>query len=389
MDSSSKSSAGQADTGHPEARFFSSATVDRVRASGNIWQLEGGQLQLPEAFGFCRGVERALVMVHQAVLQHRNEGRKLLLLGEIIHNPWVNNYFRQKGIQILSRSEQDDLERVISPDDCAIIPAFGIPPAGQRRLEKIGCEVVNTTCGDVRRLWTWSERAVRRGFAVLIFGRPLHDETMVTKVHLAEAGGQYVVANRLEQVRLFCKMITGDLPADDFTKHFDSNTTNAASLDSFQRLAQVSQTTMLCDETMQVRELLTEAFALRYGRECLDDRLALEPTVCQATQARQAAAVQLCSQGCDLVMVVGGFGSSNTRHLFELAGSYCPAYFIEDAGGIVSATEIRTINPDDTPHVAKNWLPDRRPLKIGVLAGASSPEVVVGGVLERLAGFLS
>jgi len=364
--------------------------VDSVRRSSNVLELPGGQILLPKVFGFCRGVERALEMLAAAVNSHRRRGTRLFLLGEIIHNPWVNRYFQARGVRILSPRERDNPEGHITVADCAVIPAFGVPLEIQRRMETIGCEIVDTSCGDVRRLWKWAAHAAAEGYGVLIFGRARHDETVVTKSRLAEAGGKYVVAGSIEEVRRFCDLLTGRTPAEDFRKVFDREATNARTPAPFERLAQASQTTMLYDETMKVRVILEEAFRSRFAQDDFADRLRFQPTVCRATQARQSAAVELCRRGCDLVIVVGGFGSSNTRHLYELARTYAPAYLIESAEAIISERELKTHDfAGSAPVTAEQWLPPRRPLRIAVLAGASSPEIVIGQVLEKLAGFLS
>jgi 4-hydroxy-3-methylbut-2-enyl diphosphate reductase len=259
----------------------------------------------------------------------------------------------------------------------------------ERRLKAIGCEIVDTSCGDVRRLWAWAGRAAEAGYGVLIFGRANHDETVVTKSRLAAGGGRYLVVGNLDEARLFCDLIGRGPEGGRLRDHFGAEATNAESLEPFERLAHVSQTTMLYDETLTVRELIRQAYTERFGAGAPGERLVFQPTVCRATQARQAAAVELCSHGCDLVVVVGGFGSSNTRHLHELASGYAPAWFIEGAGAIRSEGELATIDPtEDRPYIATDWLPARRPLRIGVLAGASSPEIVVGEVLRRLAEFL-
>jgi len=345
---------------------------------------------LPEVFGFCRGVERALEILDQAVTSHMACGKRLILLGQIIHNPWVNRYFQRRGVIILSPPQRDELDKHITADDCAVIPAFGVPLPVQRTLERIGCEVVDTTCGDVRRLWRWAERACREGWGVLIFGRAMHDETVVTKSRLAEAGGKYVVAGEIDEVGRLCDLIAGREPAERFTDFFGREQTNAESLRPFMRLAHVSQTTMLYDDTLKVRHVLTRTFADRFGEDQLGEHLLFRVTVCRATQARQSAAIELCRKGCDLVIVVGGFTSSNSRHLFELAESYGPAYFIESAERILSEKWLQSYGPaTGRMIVAEDWLPQKRPLKIGVLAGASSPEVVVGQVLERISAFLS
>ena len=370
---------------------FRNETVERLSRTGNVWKLPHGKLMLPEVFGFCRGVKRALVLLAKAVAERSGGPGRLFLLGQIIHNPWVNQFFREQGVRVLAADELACLDGVITAEDWAVIPAFGVPPDVQRRLEAIGCRTIDTSCGDVRRLWGWVEHTVARGFAVLIFGRARHDETIVTKSRLAEAGGQYVVAGSLDEVRQFCRLVAaspGPSPAE-FLSIFHGEATNAESIGPFSRLAQVSQTTMLYDETMKVRKMLGEAFERRFGPDRLERRLIFEPTVCRATQDRQSAAVELCKAGLDLAVVVGGYGSSNTMHLYELACEYAPAVFIEDAGGIISRDEVRSMDPaGSVPVTKRDWLPSRRPLRVGVLAGASSPEVVIGQVLERLAEFL-
>jgi 4-hydroxy-3-methylbut-2-enyl diphosphate reductase len=301
----------------------------------------------------------------------------------------VNAYFQRQGVRILSGEELAELEKLVTAADLAIIPAFGVPPPIEQRLRAIGCEIIDTTCGDVRRLWAWAEQAVERGFAVLILGRARHDETVVTKSRLAAAGGKYLVVGDLQQAGRFCDMIAGKSDAADFRRLFDNEATNADGIAPFERLAQVSQTTMLYDETMALRDLVRASFTRRFGPKDLQGRLMFQPTVCRATQARQAAATELCRSRCDLVIVVGGFGSSNTRHLFEVARRYSPAYFIEDADAVISRQRLQTIDPlTSQPTTAENYLPAGDNIRIGVLAGASSPEVVVGEVLEKLASFL-
>jgi 4-hydroxy-3-methylbut-2-enyl diphosphate reductase len=371
-------------------RAFRSELVERIRKSGGALDLPAGQIALPKVFGFCRGVERALEMLDDALTSPREGGKRVFLLGQIIHNPWVNDYLANRGVQVLTPEQRNDPERSVTCEDCAVIPAFGVPLEVQRRLEKIGCPIVDTSCGDVRRVWKWAEQAAAQGYGVLIFGRALHDETVVTKSRLAATGGKYVVAGDLDEVRRFAELISGDVPPERFRELFPPRATNAERLDAFERVAQVSQTTMLYNDTMKVRQILREAFIRRFGGDDLEERLKFQRTVCRATQDRQSAAVDLCRRGCDLAIVVGGFTSSNTRHLFELAGSYCPAYFIESADAIRSRDEIQTYDfRRDEPIVVREWFPRKRPLRIAVLSGASTPEIVIGQVIEKLAKYLS
>jgi 4-hydroxy-3-methylbut-2-enyl diphosphate reductase len=367
-----------------------------------LWSLSGGQIRLPRVFGFCRGVKRALAMALDAIDEHAEHSGRLVLLGEIIHNPFVNDTFRAKGVTILTRQQRQDVEQYITSEDCAIIPAFGVPLPIQKRLEKIGCHVVDCSCGDVIRLWRWSEQAVADGFGVMIYGRANHDETIVTKSRLEAVGGYYLVVESLE----VAQQLATDPTDQTFRRLFNADHTNAASLDPFGHLAQVSQTTMLFNETLEIRDLIRLVFEKRFGPEEAQQRLRFQPTVCRATQDRQNAAVELCEAGCDLLLVVGGFGSSNTQHLHHLARRYAPSYLIEDASAIHSDQELEAWDVDAAaPRLMRGWWPAARPhhspnpngtmedegtgpLSIGVLAGASSPEVVIGEVLRRLAEFL-
>jgi 4-hydroxy-3-methylbut-2-enyl diphosphate reductase len=381
-------------TDEASLEVFRSDVIDRLRQSDppNLWTLPGGQIRLPRVFGFCRGVKRALAMADRAVRSHaeRAESGRLILLGEIIHNPWVNEYFRQRGVELLTRRQRqvDLLGGHVGPGDTAIIPAFGVPLPIERKLRDIGCAIIDCSCGDVIRVWRWSEHAAADGFGVLVFGRSQHDETVVTKSRIAEKGGAFLVLENLDQVRTFAAMVAEPARAESFAEHFGPNVTNAETIEPMLRLAQVSQTTMLYDDTQQVQQIVQSAFADRFGGGPAEDRLRIQPTVCRATQDRQNAAVELCRSDCDAVIVVGGFGSSNTRHLLELARQYAPAWLIEDATAIVCDSELEAFDPT-TQAVAtvRNWLPDQ-PCRLGVLAGASSPEIVVGLVVRRLGEFL-
>ncbi|MCE5328184.1 MAG: hypothetical protein LLG01_17395 [Planctomycetaceae bacterium] len=388
MSDAQESTFDTADEGQGDS--FSSLVVDRMRRSGNAWDLPGGQLLLPRVFGFCRGVRRALTMLERAVAAHDGRNGTMVLLGQVIHNPWVNAFFAERGVRILTAAQVREVEKHVAAADCAVVPAFGVPWDIERRLAAIGCRVIDTSCGDVRRLWVWTRRAVEDGYGVLIYGRVHHDETVVTCSRLAAAGGSYVVTEDLDKIVALCQMLTGQHDAGEFSRVFDDQATNARTIEPFyHRLAQVSQTTMLYDDTMTVRALIRNALTSHTPAQHPTRNVLFEPTVCRATQQRQAAAVELCAAGVDLVMVVGGFGSSNTRHLYELARKSAAAWFIEDARSIVSAGELSTMDiATGQPMIARDWLPPRRPLKIGVLAGASSPEIVVGQVLERLAQFL-
>ncbi len=202
-------------SGPRQLEAFRSELVDKVRRSDNVWDLPGGQLLLPDVFGFCRGVTRALAVLSKRIRSDPKEGKHLFLMGQIIHNPWVNNYFQHKNVRILSETERMTVERFVTADDCAVIPAFGVSLEIERKLQAIGCEIIDTTCPDVRRLWAWADHAASEGYALLIFGRSGHDETVVTKSRIEAVGGKYLVVGRVEQAHQFADMITGPRPGED------------------------------------------------------------------------------------------------------------------------------------------------------------------------------
>ena len=382
-------------TGSQKLDAFRSELIDKLQTPKyeNRLKLPGGEIVLPGVFGFCRGVKRAIAMALKAAEGHKvqKQSGKLVLLGEIIHNPWVNDFFRARNVEILTSSQRQsqNISNYVGADDCAIIPAFGVALPIEAKLNEIGCDIVNCSCGDVIRLWRWSEAEVKQGFSVLIFGKPLHDETVVTKSRLADAGGKYIVVENLEKVRKFADLIEQGADVSPI-EVFGPKATNADSLKPFEKLAQVSQTTMLYDDTKKVRQIIRSAFENRFGKADTETCLRVQPTVCRATQDRQNAAVELCKSKCDVVIVVGGFGSSNTRHLYELAKLYSPAFLIESAQSILSENELLAWDSDlGTASSVKNWLPANRPIRVGILAGASSPEIVIGQVVEKISEFLN
>lgn len=368
-------------------RAFVSPVVDAVRKAGNILQKPGGTIILPRVFGFCRGVSRALAGL-QMQLDRPDRAGRIVLLGQIIHNPWVNEYFSARGVVILDGGQRNELARHIGPGDTAVIPAFGVPPQIEDKLAGIGCKVIDCSCPDVRRLWAWSTQAARNGCGVLVFGRAEHDETVVTKGRLERAGGKFVVLGRIEDVEQFAGMLADEEGSSSPARMFGRSASNAEDMTAFGRLAQVSQTTMLYDQTLEVRRILTAAFDRKFGSAA--ERLIFQPTVCRATQDRQNAAVELCGSGLDLAVVVGGFDSSNTRHLHALAERHCPAWLIEDDRAFLTDGGLLAFDVSSGKAVShSHWLPSARPVRIGLLAGASTPEIVVGQVIEKLAAMLA
>jgi 4-hydroxy-3-methylbut-2-enyl diphosphate reductase len=254
-------------------------------------------------------------------------------------------------------------------------------------LRQRGCILVDTTCGSVLNVWKNVERYAREGFTSIIHGKYWHEETRATASRaLSLAGGHYLVLRDLEEARLAARAVTGKGDLGEFAERF-----HPAASPGFdparhlERLGLANQTTMLSSESLEIGEILRRAMVERWGEEEALRRFRAFDTICSATQERQDAVLKLLESPLDLMLVVGGYNSSNTSHLAEMASGRVPTYHIEDAQGLVSKDEIRHKPVGaSAPRVTRAWLP-RRPLKVGLTAGASTPNSKVGEVIERLA----
>ncbi len=333
------------------------------------------RLRLPRIFGFCGGVRNALRMLQNAI--DANSGRhRIWLLGEIIHNDTVNQFFRDQGVSILPEDRVERILDLAAPGDLLVVPAFGLPIDLDRRVRgRFGdrCRFLDTTCGYVRRVWAFVDRAAAAGRTIVIHGKPDHPETRATVSRALGERNSVVVVPDLAHANRLGALLGGNAPRTAYPAELVRRP------DCFEprHLALASQTTMLCSETDTITARLRAAVA-RNGGDLLPAN-----TVCRATEHRQQAARELCSSGCDLCLVVGGLSSSNTNQLHRLARSYCPAYFIRDGAAIEPET-IRHYRPDlDREVTDTDWLPASA-REIGLLSGASCPPKDVGGVIRKL-----
>ncbi len=354
--------------------LFHDADVARARASGGIVALNQGRcLRLPRTFGFCGGVANALKQLQQAVAQ--SGGRPVWLLGEIIHNDTVNQAFRALGVRIIPEERLDTIFSQASPDDLIVIPAFGIPESLQQSLEAFvspNGAILDTTCGYVRRIWTFVEEQAAGGRTILIHGKPNHPETRAILSRALSQANAAMILPDLPHARMAGDMIAANAPGD-----FPTELLHHPDKLNLCQLAMVNQTTMLYSETKQIETILQDATQAAGGQ------LTCSNTVCRATQMRQDAAIELCRQGGDLFLVVGGFASSNTNQLYRLAHQYAPTYFIRDAEA-VAADRIRHYVPEQGREIDRaNWCPSGA-RAIGVLAGASCPPSVIGDLIRKL-----
>ncbi len=364
---------------------YHSPLIEKIKANG--FRLNAGRLtfRLAQEFGFCYGVDRAIDYAYET--KARFPDRRIFLTNEIIHNQRVNAKLQEIGIQFLygpyaGGFSMDDIRK----DDVVIVPAFGAMVKEMSELQKKGCVIVDTTCGSVMSVWKRVDAYGRDGFTAIIHGKYDHEETRATSSRsLQYEGGHYLVVRDKVQARKVCDYIEGPSAKEEFMHEFE----NAASpgFDPDRHLEQIgcaNQTTMLSSESLEIANMLQESMRRRHGADALEKRFRHFDTICSATQDRQDAILKLAAEGVDLMIVVGGYNSSNTSHLVEISLQYCPAYHVKDADCIVSRSLIRHKRVF-SPEIMETspWLPDG-PLRIGITAGASTPNRVIEEVIERI-----
>ena len=374
------------------AEAYDSRLIDDVRARDYRFAAGRLTLHLAREFGFCYGVDRAVDYAYQA--RRRFPGRNVYLTGEIIHNPHVNDRLRAEGIRFLSDAgEQRD---TLGPQDVVILPAFGVTVSDMAQLSSQGCTLVDTTCGSVLNVWKNVIRYAKDGFTSVIHGKLKHEETRATASQaLKYPEGRYLVVLDRSEAAIVCEYIRhgGDRAA--FLARFADAASPGFDPDrDLVRVGCANQTTMLMTESLEIGEMVGAAMRDRYGEEALAEHFRAFDTICSATQERQDAVIALLDQHpLDLMIVVGGYNSSNTCNLARICAERATTFHIAEPECLVSAREIRH-RPVGAPSTAtglevlsSGWLPASEPLTVGLTAGASTPNNIVGEVIRRLDTF--
>ena len=375
------------------AAAYHSTLVDEVRA-GN-YQHQKGRLivHLAREFGFCYGVDRAVDYAYQAVA--RFPGRNVFLTGEIIHNPHVNDRLRASGIRFLSDAAERG--RDLGPDDVVILPAFGITVEEMVEFSARGCTLVDTTCGSVLNVWKNVVRYAQDGFTAVIHGKVKHEETRATASQaLKYPKGRYIVVLDRDEAAIVCEYIRHGGDRDAFLARFAGAVSPGFDPDvDLTRVGCANQTTMLMSESLDIGEMVGAAMRDRYGDDLATHFRAFD-TICSATQERQDAVEALLdAEHVDLMIVVGGYNSSNTVNLARICAARVRTFHIADPGCLVSALQIRhrpvgapsTVQAEEV--VTEGWLQASGPIVVGLTAGASTPNNIVGLVIETLDRFAS
>jgi 4-hydroxy-3-methylbut-2-en-1-yl diphosphate reductase len=354
----------------------------------NDYRYHAGRLtvHLAREFGFCYGVERAVDYAYQA--RKRFPDRPVVLTGEIIHNPHVNGQLRAQGIRFLS--DPGESIDALTPDDVVILPAFGITIELLEQLERRGCTLVDTTCGSVLNVWKNVRRYTAEGFTSIIHGKFWHEETRATASQAASGGGHYLVVLDRVEADAACQYIHHGGDPREFLTQFERAVSSGFNPDrDLQRLGCANQTTMLSSESLAIAKMFREAVRARYGDAELGVRFRSFDTICSATQDRQDAVAALLDQRpLDLMIVIGGYNSSNTCNLARICEPRVPTFHIAEPAGLLSPSEIRHKPVGGMgERVTTGWLPMSGPVSIGLSSGASTPDNLVDTAIRRLDAF--
>jgi 4-hydroxy-3-methylbut-2-en-1-yl diphosphate reductase len=362
--------------------------VDTLREHDYTLTVEDVTIRLAREFGFCYGVERAVEYAYQT--RRKFPDRRLLLVGEIIHNPHVNSKLRSMGIEILTPDAEGTFDfSAVRAEDVVILPAFGVTMAAFEALRATGCVLVDTTCGSVLNVWKRVESYARDGFTALIHGKHYHEETRATASQVLKyPGGSYLVVRDMTEAREVCEYIEGRGDRDAFLAKYRKAASPGFDPDvHLRRVGVANQTTMLAKESLAIGEEVGNAILRARGEAARATDFRTFDTICSATQERQDAVIALLEEPLTAMIVIGGFNSSNTISLAALCAERVPTYHIEDASGIdpeSGTVQFRRAGVKHVEATESNWLPVDGPVRIGVTAGASTPNNKIGETVARI-----
>ncbi len=366
---------------------YRSLVVEKLREHEGVLSIQGTTVRLAQQFGFCYGVERAIDLAYAArkVFEESN----IYLIGEIIHNPEVNRQLEEMGIRRLDGEGMEDVLENLGESDVVIVPAFGAQTSIMETLRERGCVIVDTTCGDVMSVWKRVKANAREARTSIIHGKASHEETRATASRaLGEDGnGHYLILLTLEEVDYVCEYICRGGDREEFLKEFEGCYSEGFDPDKhLLNIGVANQTTMLKSETEEIQRRLQRTLASRYSGAELSNHFRSFDTICGATQERQDALFEMLKQPMDLLLVVGGYNSSNTGHLVEIGQEELPSFFIRDAQCLKSLSEIVHFDLcDRTEKTAySEKLLGEGPVTVGITAGASCPNNLIEETILRV-----
>jgi 4-hydroxy-3-methylbut-2-enyl diphosphate reductase len=368
------------------ASDYTGQLVDMLQA--REYTLTAGDLtiRLAKEFGFCYGVERAVEYAYQA--RKKFPDRTIYLAGEIIHNPHVNSKLQAMGITFLMPKDGRIDFSGVNATDVVILPAFGVTITDFEILRGIGCVMVDTTCGSVLNVWKRVESYARDGFTSLIHGKYYHEETRATASQAEKyEGAHYFIVRNMEEADLVCDFIENRLSSEALMERFaHAASPNFDPVRDLRRIGVANQTTMLARESLAIGELVGQSMARAHGADYAKENFRTFDTICSATQERQDAVVELLKEPLDVMVVIGGYNSSNTLSLAALCSESVRTFHVEDADDIDPASGRIRHRPLGSKEEAESadWLPETSPVRVGITAGASTPNNKIGEAVGRI-----
>ena len=365
-------------------KHYRSPIVEKLRKRGGILKIGNTTLILAHQFGFCYGVERAIDLAYAS--RRVFPDRRIFLIGEIIHNPEVNRQLVDMGIVSLPWKEMDGHYDALTAEDVVIVPAFGAPTSFMDKIEEVGCYVIDTTCGDVMKVWRRVRTYAKSGATSIIHGKKGHEETRATasRARGADRKGNYLIVLTLGETDYVCDYIRNGGDRDEFLAKFEDATSEGFNPDLHLREVGVAnQTTMLKSETEEMQRRISAAVADRDGSA---ENFQVFDTICGATQERQDALFDMLREPMDILLVVGGYNSSNTSHLVEIGQEQLPTFFIRDAECLASLEKIANYDLTAKEEIESDYpgkLLEGQPAVIGVTAGASCPANLIEATILR------
>ncbi|MFT7464323.1 MAG: 4-hydroxy-3-methylbut-2-enyl diphosphate reductase [Pseudohongiellaceae bacterium] len=358
-----------------ERYSYRSELIESLRAGDGTMSAGRVTVHTARSFGFCWGVDRAVAMVRDAIDTHADGN--IWLLDQIIHNPRVNADFKRAGVRFMRGPFAEENPGSPGPNDAIIIPAFSARVEDMNHLKELGCAIIDTTCPWVVRPHRRTLRYVEDGYTTVIHGLVRHEETAASCSLIASEGGQFVVvADRREAERL-CEYILGRLSGAELLKSFSPGVCS----DGFDpevhlsKIGTINQTTMLASETREIESLIRAAMLERDGHV---EQFRELNTICKATQENQDAVSEMADRGeLDMVIVVGGYDSSNTRNLTRVGSGRFPSYHVIGPEAIDAQTIRHRDQVSGELVSSENWLPEGK-VNVGFTAGASTPDTLLG-----------
>ncbi|MBE9126236.1 MULTISPECIES: 4-hydroxy-3-methylbut-2-enyl diphosphate reductase [unclassified Coleofasciculus] len=358
---------------------YQSNLIQEIR--NNNYRLERGEvtIHLAEAFGFCWGVERAVAMAYETRQHFPTE--QIWVTNEIIHNPSVNQRLQQMQVGFIPVEQGDKDFSVVEQGDVVILPAFGASVQEMQLLNDKQCKIVDTTCPWVSKVWNTVEKHKKKQYTSIIHGKYKHEETIAT----SSFAGKYLVVLNLKEAEYVADYILNGGNQEEFMAKFSRACSPGFDPErDLERIGIANQTTMLKSETEQIGKLFERTMMKKYSPAELNDHFQSFNTICDATQERQDAMLGLVAEKLDLMLVIGGFNSSNTTQLQQIAiERNIPSYHIDIAERILPGNKLEHKPLHHDLVVTENWLPSGE-IVVGVTSGASTPDKVVEDAIKKI-----